>query len=65
MADLNGEDYRALVELTNKAGTVVAAVGATCELVDPSSLGWLLRDGLIEPIPSVEDEDEPFWKDEV
>lgn len=46
---LNGKDYRARVEITNKASDVVAAVGDTCERVDPKSLGWLLAQQLIEP----------------
>jgi hypothetical protein len=48
-AVLSGKDYRARVELTSKAGAVVAAVGETCERVDPKSLGWLLAQQLIEP----------------
>ena len=49
MADLNGKDFRARVELTNKANQIVAAVGMTCERVDPKSLGWLFEQKLIEP----------------
>lgn len=49
MAEMNGKDFRARVELTNKANTVVAAVGETCERVDPKSLGWLFEQKLIEP----------------
>lgn len=46
---VNGKDFRARVEITNTAGAVVAAVGETCERVDPNSLGWLLEQRLIEP----------------
>ena len=49
MADLNGADFRACVELTNKANQIVALVGQTCERVDPNSLGWLFEQKLIEP----------------
>lgn len=56
MADLDGKDFRARVELTNKANDVVAAVGETCERVDPKSLGWLFEQRLIEPT-------EQAWQD--
>lgn len=46
---MNGTDFRARVELTNKAGQLLADVGQTCERVDPNSLPWLLAQGLIEP----------------
>lgn len=46
---MNGSDFCARVELTNKSGHVVADIGETCERVDPSSLPWLLEQGLIEP----------------
>ncbi len=49
VAELNGKDFRARVELTNRANEVVAAVGQTCERVDPKSLGWLFEQKLIEP----------------
>lgn len=54
MADLNGADYRARVELTDKAGAVVAAMGETCERVASISLGWLLEQRLIEPVVMVD-----------
>lgn len=50
MAELIGTDYRACVELTNKAGETVADVGETCARVHPGSLGWLLAQHLIEPV---------------
>ena len=49
MDELNGADFRARVELTNKDNEVVAMVGQTCERVDPISLGWLFAQKLIEP----------------
>ncbi len=49
MAELDGKDFRARVELTNKANQSVAHVGETCERVDPNSLGWLFDQMLIEP----------------
>jgi hypothetical protein len=56
VADLDGKDFRARVELTNRANEVVAAVGKTCERVDPKSLVWLLEQRLIEPT-------EAAWQD--
>ncbi len=56
MAELNGKDFRARVELTNKANQSVAHVGETCERVDPKSLGWLFEQKLIEPT-------EQAWQD--
>ncbi len=50
MADLIGADYCAVVEITTKDGTVVAAPGQTCEQVDPAALGWLLAQDLIAPV---------------
>lgn len=50
---VEGLNYRARVELTDKAGTVVAAVGETCERVNPESLGWLSDQRLIEPADAV------------
>jgi hypothetical protein len=48
---MNGAEYVALVELTQKDGSVVAAPGETCERVNPKSLGWLLDGGYIEHRP--------------
>ncbi len=50
MADLQGHDFRARVELTNKAGETIADVGESCARVNPASLGWLLEQRLIERI---------------
>lgn len=44
---MNGNEYRARVELTNAAGEIVAAEGETCERVAASSLPWLAEQGLI------------------
>lgn len=60
MSDLQGKDYRARVDLTNKDGEIVAAVGETCERVTPSSLGWLLEQHLIEPVSVIT---ETVWAD--
>lgn len=48
---LNGKDYVAIVELSNKAGDIKTLPGDTCERVDPKSLDWLLDQGLIAPKP--------------
>lgn len=56
VADLNGKDFRARVELTNKDNLVVAAMGETCERVNPDSLPWLLDQHLIE-------QTEEAWQD--
>ncbi len=46
---MNGKDLRARMEITNRDGDIVAAVGETCDRVDPGSLGWLLDQGFIAP----------------
>jgi len=46
---MNGKHYLAVVELTDQAGTVLAATHETCERVPESSLPWLLEQGLIVP----------------
>lgn len=51
---MKGSNYRAKVELTNKAGDVLAAVGETCERVPDVSLPWLLEQQLIEPVQAEE-----------
>lgn len=51
VGEMNGKDYRARVEITLKGGVVVAAVGETCERVDPAALGWLLQCDAIELAP--------------
>ena len=53
---MNGSDYIATVELSEKSGRVVATVGQTCEDVNPASLGWLAEQGLIVPKPAEGDE---------
>lgn len=50
MAELIGAEYRACVELTNKAGETVADVGESCDRVNLASLGWLLEQRLIVPV---------------
>lgn len=57
---VEGLNYRACVELTNKSGAVVAAVGETCERVHPDSLGWLCAQCLIEPVSVIT---ETVWAD--
>lgn len=44
---MNPADFVAVVRLTNRAGDVLAAAGASCERVPADSLGWLLEQGLI------------------
>ncbi len=52
-----GAAFRAVVEITTKGKTVVAAVGETCERVDPAALAWLERCGAIERIAKPEGPD--------
>jgi hypothetical protein len=47
-------DYRAVVRITDKDGTVRAAVGQPCDAVDPAALAWLLACGAIAPVVSEE-----------
>ncbi len=47
----DGSKYIATVELTSKAGEVLAAPGQACDRVPGSSLSWLLAQGLIAPAP--------------
>ena len=49
MAEMKGQDYRALRRLSNKADETLANVGDTCERVPPQSLPALLASGKIEP----------------
>lgn len=42
-------DWRAQVRLTNKAGTVFADVGETCDRVPAASMPWLIDQGLVKP----------------
>jgi hypothetical protein len=46
---LNGTDFVATRDLFDKPGKVLAKAGETCEKVPAQSLGWLLKDGWIEP----------------
>jgi hypothetical protein len=46
------QDYIAVVRITDKDGTVLAAVGQTCDAVDPAALAWLLACGAIAPVVS-------------
>lgn len=57
---MEGLNYRACVELTDKVGAVVAAVGETCERVNPTSLPWLAEQCLIEPVSTIT---ESVWQD--
>lgn len=49
---MKGKDYIAQVELTNRAGEVLAAVGERCDRVPEKSLGWLIEQNLIVPVPA-------------
>jgi len=46
---MKGADYIATTRLTNRAGHVLAAVGETCERVDPNYLPVGLANGDIKP----------------
>lgn len=48
-APLRGAELVALVPLTDKAGSLLAAPGETCAQVPSGSLAWLLADGWIRP----------------
>ena len=50
---MNGADYIATKRLSNLNDETVAEVGQTCERVNPDSLGWLLKQGLIVPTEAV------------
>ena len=50
MADLNGQDFRAVTRISNKANETLANPGETCALVSADSLEWLLECGAIERI---------------
>lgn len=58
MADRSGADFFAVVEITKKDGSVVAAVGERCDRVDPNALGWLEQCGAISPADAVTSEGE-------
>lgn len=46
---MKGADYVAVVRITDRAGKVTAAPGASCEHVPAESLSWLLEAGAITP----------------
>ena len=48
---MNGRAYVARTTIWNRRGEVVAAVGETCERVDPGSLPWLLQFGHVQLDP--------------
>lgn len=51
--ELTGADYVAVKSrLTDADGAELAAIGQTCERVNPDSLPWLLAQGYIEPKPA-------------
>lgn len=52
MAD--GASFVAVVEISDKTGAVIAAVGQTCDAVDPAALGWLEQCGAIRRADSAE-----------
>lgn len=45
-----GADCVAVVELTDKQGALVAAVGETCDRVPDAALAWLLECGAVVPV---------------
>lgn len=47
---LRGNDFRALNRISDRDDNTLAAIGETCEKVDPNALGWLLVQGHIEPV---------------
>jgi hypothetical protein len=47
---MDGMDYRALVEITDAAGVVLAQPGETCERIAEPALIWLVAGGYIEPV---------------
>lgn len=44
---MNGTDYIAAAQLTDKSGDVLAAPGEACDRVPATSLPWLLEQGYI------------------
>jgi hypothetical protein len=46
---MKGSDYIARVELSDKAGAVLAVPGEACDGVPAASLPWLLAQQLIAP----------------
>jgi len=54
---MKGSDFVAVEKLSDRFGAVLAAPGASCDKVPESSLGWLLRDGLIQPKPKRKSKD--------
>ncbi len=45
-----GADCVAVVELTGKDGTLLAAVGEVCERVPDDAIAWLLECGAVVPV---------------
>lgn len=43
-------DCVAVVEVTAKDGTLLAAIGETCERVPDAALAWLLECGAVVPV---------------
>jgi len=48
-----GADYRAQTRITAKDGTVLAAIGETCERVPEEAIGWLSDQELIVPVSAI------------
>ncbi len=59
MSNLTGKDYRAVVRLSDPDDTTLADPGETCARVPVDSLGWLLGQGLIEPLTPAPAPSEP------
>ncbi len=58
MAELAGNDYRAVHRLSTKDDETLAEVGETCERVPVASLAPLLASGHIERVAGADDREE-------